>query len=167
MLVELALFAILAAPARAEKKPAPIPLIVDTDDGQALRLKNGKLIYLDELSAEEKDALGLGDPVLLKKGALADERRQVAERLMRGCDGDLKCWRLGMARWEAAGKEGVSADDILYLRKASREADNFPAATEPEQVAQLCDEYDRKGWLNNGENIFYEKYCIYRRDKEK
>ena len=65
-----------------------------------------------------------------------------------------------MARWEAAGEEGGSSDEILKKRKDSRAAQNYPDSTEPEQVKKLCDQYDRQGALNNGENRFYENYCL-------
>ena len=158
-----ALFALVAlgCPAKAERgEPPPIPVIIDTRDGQALRLSSGQLIYFDELSAYERDALSLGDPRRLEQGAVAEARRDVAAKLLRGCKGNLKCWRLGMSRWEAAGQ-----NESAKKPKKDPEAESFnPDVTEPGQLIKVCDGLERKKRLTDSQDLFYQRHCKDRPD---
>lgn len=154
-------FLTLCCAARAERgEPPPIPVIIDTRDGQALRLSSGRLIYLDELSAYERDALSLGDPRPLEQGAVAEARRDVAAKLLRGCKGNLKCWRLGMSRWEAAGQ-----NESAKKRKKDPEDKSFnPDVTEPGQLIEVCDDLEGKKRLTESQDLFYQRHCKDRPD---
>jgi len=147
----------LGSPSQAKGKPAP-PIIIDTEDGQALvNTKNGSLTLLSDLSRSEIDALGVGDPALLKKGAAAEERRQAARQILDGCFGDIKCWREGLARWEAAEKTETPVDPAAAQRRA--EARARAIAQSKDRVEEICLDYAAHNRLEPDEQAFYDAYC--------
>lgn len=153
------LILLLALPpfAHAAKKPGP-PIVVDTPDGPSLVAKDGTVTPLAELNQDEIDALGVGDPALLKKGAAADERRRAAWKIFEGCEGEIKCWREGMARWEAAGEKGKPPK---VVRENKSEETYEPAGLSREdRIKEMCLDYGNRSKLSRSERDFYDRHCI-------